>query len=59
VLKSQIGSQFLEKFDTEVDDNKARGTIREDMKIAAKKRVQVFMNGRRINHGSMKDAKKF
>jgi hypothetical protein len=36
VPKSQIGSQFLENLDDEVDTNTARETIRENIKISAK-----------------------
>jgi hypothetical protein len=56
----EISKRFaaLENLDTEVDVNKARETIGENIKNSAKKR-EVIMNRRRINHGLMKDAQNY
>jgi hypothetical protein len=42
VLKSQISSQLWKILDTEVDVNKARETIRDNIKISAKESVGYY-----------------
>jgi hemin uptake protein HemP len=57
----EISNRFtdFQTLDTEVDINKARETIRKNVKISAKESLLGYLNQIRINHGSMKHAQNY